>query len=507
MITAAPVSLNRDKRGQKERGYLKDSNGSLAIELIATAHLFGCLLLPTVVTMAMGEVAVVRGCSCDFASRMMDWNANSSLLWDWDSHALFGGNYKLSAGSGGASSGSELGNGSSSKSTISASIDSSSKTVKGPEANLKSHDKKTFVLEDGFSPAAAPAAGLEESQIGLKLGKRTYFEDASAESSVKNPLSSLDSTAAPPTAVVKKSRVSQQSAQNTCCQVQGCNIDLSGAKDYHRKHRVCEAHSKCSKVVVAGQERRFCQQCSRFHDLTEFDQKKRSCRRRLSDHNARRRKPRPNIISFNSTTLSSSFYDDKRQMNFLWNKAPFGHMRTMTSATGTDGSQNFKLTQVRGPWVKSTKDGNMNRQMHLPNSQIVNGFSALYHDVDKLLPIKGTVAEVLNQGSEASAGASNLNGAPDLRRALSLLSATSWGSPDPGQTSSIVEFADANNIGAAQPMMPTVNSSNNWIYAQPLSQPAQLLPFSMHKSGNHSPEFPLQKVLLRDAQFDPSQIY
>ncbi|RWW31420.1 hypothetical protein GW17_00003952 [Ensete ventricosum] len=194
----------------------------------------------------------------------MDWNANASLLWDWDNHAPFGGNCKLSGGGGGgASSGSELGNGSSSKSTISASFDSSSKAGKEPEyvANPRNHDKNRFLQESDCPPVAALAAGLEESQIGLKLGKRTYFEDVSAESNAKNPFSSLDSASAA-TALAKKSRVTHQSAQSIFCQVEGCNVDLSGAKDYHRKHRVCVTHSKCPKVTVAGQDRRFCQQCS-----------------------------------------------------------------------------------------------------------------------------------------------------------------------------------------------------------------------------------------------------
>ncbi|XP_009396218.2 squamosa promoter-binding-like protein 3 [Musa acuminata AAA Group] len=423
----------------------------------------------------------------------MDWNANASLLWDWDNHAPFGGNFKLSGG-GGASSGSELGTGSSSKSTISASVDSSSKAGKEPEwvTNLKNHGKNQLLPEAGSSLVAASVAGLEESQIGLKLGKRTYFEDVSAESSVKNPLSSLDSPAAS-TALVKKPRVSHQSAQSSCCQVEGCNIDLSGAKDYHRKHRVCETHSKCPKVIVAGQERRFCQQCSRFHDLSEFDQRKRSCRRRLSDHNARRRKPRPNIISFSSTTFPPLLYDNKHQMNYLWNNAPFGHMKPMASSK-SEGSQTFKLTQIKAPWMKSTKEVSIDGQLHLPNTQLSNGFPALYHDVDKLLPLKGTATEVLNQGSEASAGASNLDRAPDLRRALSLLSTSSWASPDPRQTPPVTEFVDA-------------NSSNHWIYGQPLAQQAQLLPFIMRRYDNQPQEFQLQKIPYRDAIFDPSQIY
>ncbi|XP_010523498.1 PREDICTED: squamosa promoter-binding-like protein 6 [Tarenaya hassleriana] len=76
------------------------------------------------------------------------------------------------------------------------------------------------------------------------------------------------------------------------CQVYGCDKDLSCSKNYHRRHRVCELHSKKPKVMVNGVERRFCQQCSRFHLLWEFDGEKRSCRRRLAGHNERRRKSR-----------------------------------------------------------------------------------------------------------------------------------------------------------------------------------------------------------------------
>jgi hypothetical protein len=47
------------------------------------------------------------------------------------------------------------------------------------------------------------------------------------------------------------------------CQVEGCHVELAGAKEYHRRHKVCEAHSKAPRVVVLGAEQRFCQQCSR----------------------------------------------------------------------------------------------------------------------------------------------------------------------------------------------------------------------------------------------------
>ncbi|KAI5662526.1 hypothetical protein M9H77_21849 [Catharanthus roseus] len=74
------------------------------------------------------------------------------------------------------------------------------------------------------------------------------------------------------------------------CQVDKCEADLSSCKKYHQRHKVCEYHAKAQVVIVAGFRQRFCQQCSRFHDLSEFDDAKRSCRRRLAGHNERRRK-------------------------------------------------------------------------------------------------------------------------------------------------------------------------------------------------------------------------
>lgn len=47
------------------------------------------------------------------------------------------------------------------------------------------------------------------------------------------------------------------------CQVERCGADLIGARRYHRRHKVCEFHSKASVVMVAGLRQRFCQQCSR----------------------------------------------------------------------------------------------------------------------------------------------------------------------------------------------------------------------------------------------------
>lgn len=116
------------------------------------------------------------------------------------------------------------------------------------------------------------------ARIGLNLGGRTYF---SADDYAFGRFG-------------KRLRPNSPGAQAPLCQAEGCKADLSIAKHYHRRHKVCAFHSKAATVIIAGQTQRFCQQCSRFHVLSEFDDGKRSCRKRLADHNRRRRKPQPN---------------------------------------------------------------------------------------------------------------------------------------------------------------------------------------------------------------------
>ncbi|KAI3727064.1 hypothetical protein L1987_66873 [Smallanthus sonchifolius] len=86
------------------------------------------------------------------------------------------------------------------------------------------------------------------------------------------------------------------------CLVDGCASDLSDCRKYYQRHKVCEIHSKTPQVSIDGQNLRFCQQCSRFHSLEEFDEGKRSCRKRLDGHNRRRRKPLPYLFPPNHGT-------------------------------------------------------------------------------------------------------------------------------------------------------------------------------------------------------------
>ncbi|KAJ6316724.1 hypothetical protein OIU78_019912 [Salix suchowensis] len=140
--------------------------------------------------------------------------------------------------------------------------------------------------ESATSNATSPPA---ESVNGLKFGKKIYFEDhGGVGAPAKRGTGSSSSGSGSGSS--RKAQGGQQQ-QPPRCQVEGCKVDLSDAKTYYSRHKVCSMHSKSPRVIVAGLVQRFCQQCSRFHLLPEFDQGKRSCRRRLAGHNERRRKP------------------------------------------------------------------------------------------------------------------------------------------------------------------------------------------------------------------------
>lgn len=166
-------------------------------------------------------------------------------------------------------------------------------------------------------------------KIGLEFGQKIYFEDVGIGVPPKSGggSSSPSSAAGGPPKKGRSGGGGGGGVQNgggqqqppPRCQVEGCNLDLSEAKAYYSRHKVCGTHSKTGTVIVAGLEQRFCQQCSRFHLLPEFDKGKRSCRRRLAGHNERRRKPPPgSLFSPRYGSLSSSILEtNSRSGGFL----------------------------------------------------------------------------------------------------------------------------------------------------------------------------------------------
>ncbi|KAK1287191.1 Squamosa promoter-binding-like protein 17 [Acorus calamus] len=154
-----------------------------------------------------------------------------------------------------------------------------------------------------------------ESLNGLSFGEKIYFQGVKPPPQPPPPQRKGKTAAAAVTAA---------GGQRPRCQVEGCDVDLTGVKAYYCRHKVCGAHSKSPKVVVSGIEQRFCQQCSRFHQLSEFDQGKRSCRRRLAGHNERRRKPPPGSLSSRFRQFSSSLQSSNRLGGIL---VDFTHQR------------------------------------------------------------------------------------------------------------------------------------------------------------------------------------
>ncbi|OIV97476.1 hypothetical protein TanjilG_11000 [Lupinus angustifolius] len=389
----------------------------------------------------------------------MEWNSKSLGQWDWEENLFFfngkaSENPKLQSTTNWSSeadkeinvgllypsgvsvcSESELIHASSSRSSKSASINSSSNedskismfTLEGSQHD-DSTGKQKFSKEEPVenSPAQEPSSVSGEPFFTLKLGKRLYLEDVSTGSDSKKPSSSAG----------KKCKSNGQNLQHPSCQVEGCGLDLSSAKGYHRNHRVCENHSKSPKVIISGSECRFCQQCSRFHGLSEFDDKKRSCRRRLSDHNARRRKPHPDAVRLNKLALSLSPYDGRQLMS------PFAYSRTASNLACQDiHSRKFPF---------HTKDFLMKPEKAF--NKIPNAVTMISDNSSGLLTSKGIATKSIIAGIEYPITSSDLNGTQDLNRALSLLSNnSSWGAAYESKSFSI-EYSNRTTSTTHQPI-------------------------------------------------------
>ncbi|KAG2318863.1 hypothetical protein Bca4012_054934 [Brassica carinata] len=257
--------------------------------------------------------------------------------------------------------------------------------------------------------ASTTTAASAESDLSLKLGKQTYSEEFWGRDD--NDRSAVSVKMLTPSGVARK----KQSLQVPRCQIDGCELDLSSAKDYHRKHRVCQNHSKCPKVTVGGLERRFCQQCSRLHAVSEFDEKKRSCRKRLTHHNARRRKL-PGIFPLNPERACN---DRRQHANMLWNELSLNTKSEETFAWDT--TYDTKPTQIESGFTLSFQRGHGR-----PDEQVFSGSSrsfSAYQTSGGFSAGKSSNFQLPSKGvGEYSGG---LHESQDFYSALSLLSTSS----------------------------------------------------------------------------------
>ncbi|KAL0396898.1 UNVERIFIED_CONTAM: Squamosa promoter-binding-like protein 6 [Sesamum calycinum] len=240
-------------------------------------------------------------------------------------------------------------------------------------------------------------------QSGLMIDKLVCpipRESKGIQFSVENSILSSQG----PSASAKRARVANLQSQIPVCIVYGCNKDLSSSKEYHRRHKVCDVHSKTARVIVNGIQQRFCQQCSRFHVLSEFDDGKRSCRKRLAGHNERRRKPH-----FDTHFGSTFFGTDLSRTSLLFSKIiPDGFFGDQCN-NPTHASRHVKLEEEPSQTSQSAAPLNFNQLLPKPLLRL--------HENGKLYPPENRLSSPLSV-LELSAGANSSS-------ALSLLSAQS----------------------------------------------------------------------------------
>eukprot|EP00976_Prorocentrum_cordatum_P102695 1193168-Prorocentrum_minimum.AAC.2 len=95
---------------------------------------------------------------------------------------------------------------------------------------------------------------------------------------------------------------------NRRCRVQNCATpDLLHASMHCCRHRICTQHVKMLNVPLDGIDQRFCQKCTRFHPVEEFDKAKHTCRKGLELQRQRR------LIKIGKTVPSVAPEEEKVQ--------------------------------------------------------------------------------------------------------------------------------------------------------------------------------------------------
>ncbi|KAI0524603.1 hypothetical protein KFK09_003980 [Dendrobium nobile] len=261
------------------------------------------------------------------------------------------------------------------------------------QANLSS------VIVSSENTPGRQSGGIDCS-VDLKLGGLGDFglvdkwkEEKRASTMVpQSPVSSSS---------LKRPRAPIGGSQKVSCLVDGCRNDLSNCREYHRRHKVCEVHSKTPIVLVGGQEQRFCQQCSRFHLLVEFDEVKRSCRKRLDGHNRRRRKPQPDCIN------SGNLFPNQHEIRFTSYPQIFSSAAADTSWSPIIKSEEDALYSHHNPPSMQFMD----RVQEPPPQNFTTCFNRSFkegkrlsflHDGDDDMALNSRTAKTISSAAESS---------------------------------------------------------------------------------------------------------
>ncbi|CAH9071808.1 unnamed protein product [Cuscuta epithymum] len=186
----------------------------------------------------------------------------------------------------------------------------------------------------------------------------------------------------------KKARTSRAPAaglHTALCQVPDCEADISELKGYHKRHRVCLDCANAISVVLDGENKRYCQQCGKFHVLLDFDEGKRSCRRKLERHNNRRRrksvdskgsleKEPQQVLVADEGCFDEDFSKDGNGMSsqIIEKEVPLeseGKLSTLCSTPGTQNIQSDSIIPSPASGEIQSKKGKENKKdTHSPSN-------------------------------------------------------------------------------------------------------------------------------------------
>lgn len=135
--------------------------------------------------------------------------------------------------------------------------------LRAPSWDLTQFEQETIPNIDSVNGLNCfGAEGIKKGDfcVDLKLGQVIIDSGSELGDKLKVPKMALS-----PSGSSKRPRSINSNGVHTApCLVDGCIADLSNCREYHRRHKVCELHSKTPQVMINGHKQRFCQQCSRY---------------------------------------------------------------------------------------------------------------------------------------------------------------------------------------------------------------------------------------------------
>ncbi|KAI7985532.1 Squamosa promoter-binding-like protein 13B [Camellia lanceoleosa] len=178
--------------------------------------------------------------------------------------------------------------------------------------NLRSPSWDLTGFEQEISPNISPISGSSSSSYGGQGNKGEFSFDLKlghVRNAGNESVDSLQVPSVPKMQVLspvssKRARVVNNGIQAALCCIDDAMLTLVTAEITIGALRCVRCTPKLQRFQLVA-TKRFCQQCSRFHSLEEFDEGKRSCRKRLDGHNRRRRKPQPEHLSRSGSSVSN----------------------------------------------------------------------------------------------------------------------------------------------------------------------------------------------------------